>query len=71
MGDASETLRKIILDLVPEDGSTIGNKTLLAAIEEQLTEVSEDDYFAARDALVDEGLVVKGRGRGGSVRADR
>src|SRR3546814_13673606 len=31
-------------------------------------ELEEADYFAARDALVQQGVVATGRGRGGSVR---
>ncbi|PAU98118.1 site-specific DNA-methyltransferase [Paracoccus salipaludis] len=44
---------------------------MLALLREQMPDLADDDYVAARDALVAEGLLVKGRGRGGSVsRAD-
>lgn len=67
MSDISE----LILTLVPEDGSSIGNGAMLTLLREQMPDLAEDDYLAARDALVAKGLLSKGRGRGGSVsRAD-
>jgi adenine-specific DNA-methyltransferase len=59
--------------MVPLDGSTIGNTALKRAIETKLTSVegqafSEDAYWHAHTALVTQGLLVKGQGRGGSVR---
>jgi adenine-specific DNA-methyltransferase len=67
MSDISE----LILSLVPEDGSSIGNGAMLALLREQMPDLAEDDYVAAKDALVAKGLLAKGRGRGGSVsRAD-
>ena len=62
-------IRKAILKEVPRDGSTIGNIRLRELVAERLdAKVIEDDYFAARDELVDAGKLVKGQGRGGSVR---
>jgi len=64
-------ISELILSLVPEDGSSIGNGAMLALLREQMPDLAEDDYVAAKDALVAEGLLAKGRGRGGSVsRAD-
>ena len=63
----SDSLRAHILALVPQDGSTIGNQALITGIRYHLPDLDEGDYHAARDALVAEGLLVKGRGRGGSV----
>lgn len=72
MNEKQQALRGLILDLVPADGTTIGNQSLLAAIQEQDPMVTEEDYWAARDVLLDECLLAKGRGRGGSVyRPDR
>ena len=66
---SSADIRRAILDLLPEDGSTIGNGRLRDLTAARLgAELSEADYFAARDALVSEGLAATGRGRGGSVR---
>ena len=52
-----------LLDCLPESGSTRGN----LAVRRQLG-WEPDRYWAARDSLVDAGLVVRGRGQGGSVR---
>ena len=66
---SSADIRRAILDLLPEDGSTIGNGRLRDLTAARLgADLSETDYFAARDALVSEGLAATGRGRGGSVR---
>lgn len=66
---SSADIRRTILDLLPEDGSAIGNGRLRELTAAGLgTDLSENDYFAARDALVSEGLAATGRGRGGSVR---
>ena len=62
-------IRKAILKEVPKDGSSIGNMSLRERIAERLdAKVNEDDYFEARDALIEEGKLAAGRGRGGSVR---
>lgn len=63
----SDFLRNHILSLVPQDGSTIGNQALIAGIRSHLPDLNEADYYAARDAMIAEGLLVKGKGRGGSV----
>ncbi len=44
---------------------------MMALLRERIPDISEDDYAAVRDVLVDEGLLGRGRGRGGSIyRAD-
>jgi len=63
----SLSLRDLILAHVPEDGSAIGNMALLALLREQMSGLSDEEYAAAKDDLVAEGLLGKGRGRGGSV----
>jgi len=61
-------MREAILTEVPEDGSSIGNLRLRERIAARLrADVAEADYFAARDALVQEGRLATGKGRGGSV----
>jgi len=67
MSDTVQTLRNLILDLVPVDGSTIGNQALIAELRNHLPDLDDAEYHAAKDALVAEGLLSKGRGRGGSV----
>lgn len=61
-------LHDLILQLLPKDGSSIGNIKL----QQQLTEAaafsfSEKDYWRVRDALIADGVLGKGQGRGGSV----
>ena len=51
----SDSLTDLILSLTPEDGSSIGNGAMMALLREQVPGLSDDDYFAARDALVDDG----------------
>lgn len=52
-----------LLQELPSSGATAGNR----AVQRKLG--SDDDrYWAARDALVDKGLIARGRGRGGTVR---
>ena len=52
-----------LLEQVPADGDSIGNGSLRAALG-----WDEARYETARDALVSQGILAKGRGRGGSVR---
>ncbi len=63
----SDSLSNLILSLTPEDGSTIGNGAMMALLREQVSTLTDDGYAAARDALVDEGLLGRGKGRGGSI----
>ncbi len=63
----SNTLSNLILSLTPEDGSSIGNGAMLALLQEKIPDLPEAQYEAARDALVDEGILAKGKGRGGSI----
>ena len=63
----SDSLRDLVLAHIPEDGSAIGNGALIARLREILPNLSDEDYAAAKDALVDEGVLGKCKGRGGSV----
>ena len=63
----SDSLSNLILSLTPEDGSTIGNGAMMALLREQVSTLTDDDYAAARDALVDEGLLGRGKERGRSI----
>jgi adenine-specific DNA-methyltransferase len=63
----SDSLSNLILSLTPEDGSTIGNGAMMALLREQVSTLTDDDFAAARDALVDDGLLGRGKGRGGSI----
>ena len=64
----SDSLTDLILSLTPEDGSSVGNGALLALLRERLPGLPDNDYAKARDTLVDEGVLARGRGRGGSIR---
>ena len=59
----TETDLAAFLNRVPADGSTMGNGALRDALRWE-----PDRYDAVRDALVDQGRLEKGRGRGGTVR---
>jgi adenine-specific DNA-methyltransferase len=65
-------LKKLILSLLPTDGSTVGNTSLRRALEEALAakgqQITEEDYWAAHAALMEEGFIATGKGRGGSVK---
>jgi adenine-specific DNA-methyltransferase len=60
-------LKSLVQENMPEDGSAIGNQALLAVLQKAAPEIGEADYQAAREALIAEGKIEKGRGRGGSV----
>jgi len=60
-GAANE--EKEFLEHIPKDGSTIGNSVLQRALG-----WNEERYYAVRDRLLDEGVLARGRGRGGTVR---
>jgi adenine-specific DNA-methyltransferase len=69
---STDDLRKLILEVVPADGSTVGNQSLHEQVREagrhaRLT-FSDAAYEAARESLIDDGTLARGRGRGGSVR---
>lgn len=62
-------IRRAILRTLSKDGTAIGNKSLQAHITEYFDgKLKEKDYLSARKALIDEGKLEVGRGRGGSVR---
>lgn len=69
--DTETYLRDLILSLVPADGSTIGNINLyqqcVAQAEANRRTCNEDDFHAVREQLIADEILVKGRGRGGSV----
>src|ERR1035437_751167 len=62
---------KTLLDLVPASGDSIGNSALREhlrkAIAAQGDELSDQEYWLLRDAVIDQGLIERGLGRGGSV----
>ncbi|WP_223428934.1 site-specific DNA-methyltransferase [Tateyamaria pelophila] len=64
-------LSNLILSLTPEDGSSIGNGSMLALLRDHIPTLTDEAYAKARDALIDDGTLGRGKGRGGSIyRAD-
>jgi adenine-specific DNA-methyltransferase len=60
--------QETLYDLVPEDGGAIGNRSLKEQFLRLAPAATDADFDAARDALIAQGKLVKGKGRGGSVR---
>jgi type I restriction enzyme M protein len=65
---ADEDLGDLLLDVLPHDGSTIGNlsarEALARAAERQ---IGEDEYEAVKEKALALGMIRKGRGRGGAI----
>ena len=61
MPDADDAV--LFMDQVPAEGTPIGNQRL-----REVLGWDENRYASVRDALVNQGVITKGRGRGGSVR---
>jgi len=57
---------KRLLDNVPSDGRAVGNVHLMRTLH-----WDAEKYWAVRDALINEGVLETGRGRGGSVHLAR
>jgi type I restriction enzyme M protein len=57
-----DALKKIMLDAIDPTGITIGNKSL----REKLG-WSDELFWTIRNKLIDDGLLIKGGGKGGSV----
>jgi len=70
--EVKKELERLLLDLLPQDGSQIGNQALrqafLDAAAEANQSVTEEEAEVLRQDLISRGLLVKGRGRGGAVR---
>lgn len=63
----SDRLKNLILSLCPQDGSTVGNSSMMRRLRDSIPELSEADYTTARDELVAAGVIRRGKGRGGSI----
>lgn len=61
-------LVEAMLAAVPADGSSIGNQWLLEHLKIQFPHLRDEFYWQTREALIDQGLLRAGKGRGGSVR---
>ena len=60
-------LRAAMLEAVPPDGRSIGNQALQAQLRTRFAELTDEQFWAVRDALIEAGELAKGRGRGGAV----
>lgn len=62
--------RETLLKLIPADGTTVGNTNLRHKFQQTFKKdgITEDDYWEVRQLLLNEGLLERGRGKGGSVR---
>lgn len=70
--DEQKQLSALLFDLVPADGSSVGNVTLIEKLRESAKsklsfDVTDENYWEVRNALILQGVIEKGRGRGGSV----
>ena len=69
--DERKRVQDWILDLVPGDGTAVGNKTLRQRLDQKAElndfTISDDEYWSIRDDLISQGKLLKGSGRGGSV----
>lgn len=72
MSDVVQRLKATLLSLVPADGTPVGNTALRREAEALLQadglNLSEADYWLAHADLIADGSLLKGQGRGGSVR---
>jgi len=63
-----EDLGDLLLEVLPGDGSTIGNLSAQEALSRAAErQISEEEYEAVKERALTLGLVVKGRGLGGSI----
>ena len=66
--DLGEDLGDLLLEVLPPDGSTIGNLSAREALSRAAErQISEEEYEEVKDKALTLGLLVKGRGRGGSI----
>lgn len=68
-----DALKQLMITLVPDDGTAVGNKSLREQFCEQASQqvqgvaLSDADYWDIRNELIADGLLTKGMGKGGSV----
>ena len=61
---------KLLLSMIPESGQSIGNAKLREQFRKRLgteADFTDTDYWQLRDSLIDDGSIVRGGGKGGSV----
>jgi hypothetical protein len=62
---ARRTDAEMLMELVPEDGSFVGNVSLITQLG---WTKDKDKYWRVRERLLEDGQLERGRGKGGSVR---
>jgi len=63
-----EDLGDLLLEVLPPDGSTIGNLSAREALSRAAErQIDDEEYEAVKEKALALGLVRKGRGRGGSI----
>ncbi len=68
MTNPGNDLHDLILQHVPDDGSSISKKALLALFKKTAdSRFTEEDFLRTRDELIAQGLLATGRGRGAAV----
>ncbi len=70
--ETQRSAKEMMLEMVPENGTSIGNISLrrqwTAEVQKKLkVQASEDDYWVIRNALISEGVLKRGVGKGGTV----
>ncbi|MFN9618433.1 MAG: N-6 DNA methylase [Synechococcaceae cyanobacterium] len=65
---SEENLGDLLLEVLPGNGSTIGNQSAREALSRAAErQVSDAEYEATKERLLGLGLIRKGRGRGGAI----
>src|SRR5260221_465886 len=71
-GPSNSRIRKALLEVMPAGDESVSNAKLRemfdAAVESKGYRVSGAEFEEARDALIANGTLLRGKGRGGSVR---
>jgi type I restriction enzyme M protein len=66
--ETGEDLGDLLLEVLPSDGSTIGNLSAREALGRAAErQISEEEYEAVKERALTLGMVRKGRGRGGAI----
>lgn len=66
MGKKLTSDEEVLLSLVPANGEGVGNLSLIRQLAQ--SRWSEDKFWSIRGKLLSDGILIKGRGKGGSVR---
>ncbi|NEO34186.1 MAG: hypothetical protein F6K36_28035 [Symploca sp. SIO3C6] len=67
-----QELTKLIMNSVPDNGKKIGNTAIIRKLQENFngrleSSIIESEYWVIRNSLIEQGIIQKARGKGGSV----